>query len=85
MVYARVHSRTVAEDYYGAMAVIEKRLEPHLPSLPEQVSELKGTTQIGSNGTVHLLALVDALNDEALNDSQRQLVTRLRTGILALS
>jgi integrase len=27
MIYARVHDRTVAEDYYAAMEVVEKRLE----------------------------------------------------------
>ena len=84
MVYARVHNRTVAEDYYSAMTVIEKRLEPHLPSLPEQIPSLEETANIGNNGAVHLLALVDALNDETLNASQRQLVTRIRKGILAL-
>jgi integrase len=36
MLYARVRDRTVAEDYYAAMAVIERRLEPHLGELPEQ-------------------------------------------------
>ena len=31
MIYARVHDRTVAEDYYAAMEAVEKRLEVGLP------------------------------------------------------
>ena len=84
MVYARVHNRTVAADYYAAMSVIEKRLEPHLHGLPEQTAPQKQREQVKSNGNGRLLALVDALNDETLDDSQRQLVTQLRSGILAL-
>lgn len=85
MRYARVHDRTVAEDYYAAMAVIEKRLEPHLGALPEQETSLNGVDQrMRSNGSDHLLQLVDALETETLNDDQRALVAELRNGILAL-
>ena len=58
--------------------------EPHLHNLPEQAAPQKQTEQVKSNEPGRLLALVDALNDETLDDSQRQLVTRLRSGILAL-
>jgi hypothetical protein len=27
MIYARVHNQIVADDYYGAMQLVEKRLE----------------------------------------------------------
>ena len=42
MTYARVHDRTVAEDYFTAMAVVEKRLEPHLPRLSGSEAERSG-------------------------------------------
>ena len=86
MVYARVHDRTVAEDYFAAMAVIEKRLEPHLRTVPEQGIVRNVNGQRKQEEIIHpLLALVDDLSDSDLNGRQRQLVTELRQGILAIS
>ncbi|MDT8306748.1 MAG: tyrosine-type recombinase/integrase [Anaerolineae bacterium] len=82
MVYARVHDRTVAADYYAAMAVIEKQLYQQL-----------GETAVGADcrewengGTCHrLLALVAALDVEMVSEKQRELVQEIRRGLLALS
>ncbi len=41
-------------------------------------------TPASSNGTGHLLALVDAMNNGSLNDNQQQILTQLRNSILAL-
>lgn len=84
MIYARVHDRTVAEDYYAAMAVIEKRLEPHLPPVPELAQNGNGRYENGESNQP-LLALVDDLADGALDEHQCQLVAELRQGILALT
>jgi site-specific recombinase XerD len=84
MIYARVYDRTVAEDYYAAMTVIERRLEPHLRGLPETKNSQKQQAQTFSNGTNHLLALVDAMNNGSLSDDQQQILTQFRSGILAL-
>jgi len=63
----------VAADYYGAMAVIERRL-----TLPEDArAEPPGTGQ--------LLALVDSLRRGTLNDAQTETIRQLRAGILALA
>lgn len=85
MIYARVHDRTVAEDYYAAMAVIEKRLEPHLPPVPELALTQNGNGRY-ENGSDNqpLLALVDDLAGGDLDERQGQLVAELRQGILAL-
>ncbi len=72
MIYARVHDRTVAKDYYAAMADIEKQLDLQ-----------PGATTPGNPN--HLLALVDALQAGTLDDTQRETVHALRTGILALA
>jgi len=84
MIYARVYDRTVAEDYYAAMTVIERRLELHLHGLPETGTSQKQQPQTFSNGTDHLLNLVDALNNGSLSDDQQQILTQLRNSILAL-
>jgi hypothetical protein len=39
MVYARVHNRTVAEDYYAAMDVVERRLEVTPPEKDQNPSD----------------------------------------------
>jgi site-specific recombinase XerD len=72
MIYARVHDRTVAKDYYAAMADIEKQLDLQ-----------PGATPPVTPG--HLLALVDTLQAETLSDTQRETVQALRAGILALA
>ncbi len=86
LTYARVHDRTVAEDYFAAMAVVEKRLAPHLPALSNQTTAVNRAVQKEhDNGSGRLLTLVDALETEALNGSQQVLVAELRAGILALA
>lgn len=72
MIYARVHDRTVAKDYYTAMADIEKQLDLQ----PD-------ATTPGNPG--HLLALVDALCSGTLDEAQRETLHALRAGILALA
>lgn len=70
---ARLYDGTVAADYYGAMAVIERRL-----ALPEDVwAEPPSTGQ--------LLALVDSLHQGTLNEAQAETIRQLLAGILALS
>ena len=71
--YARLYDGTVAADYYGAMAVIERRM-----ALPEDArAEPPGMGQI--------LALVDSLHEGTLNEAQAETVRQLRSGILALA
>jgi site-specific recombinase XerD len=71
--YARLYDGTVAADYYGAMAMVERRM-----ALPEDaLAEPPGTGQ--------LLALIDSLREGTLNQAQTETVRRLRTGILALA
>jgi hypothetical protein len=72
MIYARVHDRTVAKDYYAAMADIEKQLDLQPGSIPPVTPG-------------HLLALVDALQSGTPNETQRETVHALRAGILALA
>jgi site-specific recombinase XerD len=72
MIYARVHDRTVAKDYYAAMADIEKQLD----------LQPDATTPASPS---HLLALVDALQAGTLNDGQRETVQTLRLAILSLA
>jgi hypothetical protein len=89
MTYARVHDRTVAEDYFAAMAVVEKRLEPHLPQqsqLPEPEPEAKdlNTSQTRENA-LQMLTLVAALQAEPLNANQQALLAELRGSIEALT
>ena len=86
MVYARVHDRTVAEDYYAAMAIIERRLTPYRQQEPEQKDTQNSHNQLENavNGH-HLLALVDNLQAENLDEKQHQLLTELRRGLLALT
>lgn len=78
MTYARVHDRTVADDYLRAMAVIEEQMEAKTeqpgPPIIEESSLNQG----------RLLALVEALAENTLDDDQRQLVATLHSEILAL-
>jgi hypothetical protein len=50
LVYARVRNQTVAEDYFAAMELIEKRLDP-----THQTSQLPTVAEYA-----HLLALLDS-------------------------
>lgn len=73
LTYARLYNGTVATDYYRAMADVERRMQ--IGEAPEQSTATAG----------QLVALVDALGDSTLNDRQRELVHRLRHGILNLA
>lgn len=79
LTYARLHDHTIAADYLAAMTVIEGRLAEQPTAVPETPA---ASTYNGSN---HLLALVEALDSQLLNDNQRELVAELRHGILALA
>lgn len=85
MTYARVHDRTVAEDYFAAMAVVEKRLEPHLPRLSGSEMERSGP-DLGENGNGRrqLLLLVEALQAGPLNETQQAAVTELQHSLEAI-
>lgn len=80
LTYARVHDRTVAEDYFAAMAVVEKRLADQLPPPLQDVARF--STPNGA--TSHLLTLVGSLNQEPLTESQQALVTALQQELTAL-
>ncbi len=86
LTYARIHDQTVADDYFTAMTLIEKRLEAHEPE-PQEPTTPPDQTIPHQNGhdNHHLLALVEALAINTLNDDQRELVAELRSGILALT
>jgi hypothetical protein len=71
--YARLYDGTVAADYYGAMAEIERRL-----ALPED--RISAPLALGQ-----LIALVDSLRTGALNAVQSEAVRQLRAGIAALA
>lgn len=71
--YARLYDGTVAADYYGAMAEIERRL-----ALPED--RLAAPLAIGQ-----LIALVDSLRTGALNAAQSEAVRQLRAGMVVLA
>jgi integrase/recombinase XerD len=89
MIYARVHDRTMAEDYFKAMAQVEQRLELNGPPVAEP--RLAGVVGDRSappeklNGSHLLLSLVDTLATGTLNERQREVVAALRNGILALA
>ena len=71
--YARLYDGTVAADYYQAMSGVEKRL-----ALPED--RLSQPVSIGQ-----LIAMVDAIRQGTLNESQVNLVQQLRSGLIALA
>jgi hypothetical protein len=85
LTYARVHNRTVAEDYYTAMAVVEKRL-----ALPTN-RPFKPTEENGKEPNQNayparqMLAMVETLQAEPLTESQRHIVTKLHSSLAALT
>ncbi|MCP5100803.1 MAG: site-specific integrase [Chloroflexi bacterium] len=86
MTYARVYDSTVAEDYYAAMAVVEKRLADQLPRLSDQnIASNETNPSVNGNGRDPLLQLVAALQAESLNDNQQALLTELRQRITAIT
>jgi site-specific recombinase XerD len=70
--YARLYDGTVAADYYRAMNQVENLLR--LPEDDPAPSPVPG----------ELIALVDSLQTGTLNDTQRETLHVLRSGILAL-
>jgi integrase/recombinase XerD len=71
--YTRLYDATVAADYYRAINQVETRME-----LEE--SETAPPPDIGQ-----LLALLDSLQAGTLNETQRETVSTLRAGLLALA
>jgi hypothetical protein len=73
MVYARVHDRTVAEDYYAAMEVVEQRLE----AIPPETEE-NAEPPVNDNERTHLLDLATQLAQPELSTQTRlDLVDRM--------
>jgi integrase/recombinase XerD len=72
LVYARLYDGVVAADYYRAMAEVEARMGL-------SVDNDASTLDAGK-----LLALVDSLWAGTLNESQRETVQELRSGILTM-
>jgi hypothetical protein len=73
MVYARVHDRTVAQDYYAAMTEVEKRLDLAAP--PGE----SPTGPVREGEREQLLALVAQLAEPDLSHDMRLvLVERMR-------
>lgn len=79
MIYARAHDQTVADDYYKAMAVIEKRLEPHLPQSQNSNGHNPNTTN------TKLLTLIAALQTEPLTETQQAIVTELQQTVTTMT
>ena len=69
--YARLYDATVSSDYYRAMEDIERRM-----ALQEETQ-----ARLPTGG--ELLVLMDTLQDETLNEDQRETVQALRAAILA--
>ena len=86
MTYARIHDQTVADDYFTAMTLIEKRLEAQeAESMESSTPPDQTIPHQNGHDSHHLLSLVEALAVNTLNDDQRELVAELRNGILALT
>ncbi|MFQ5471081.1 MAG: tyrosine-type recombinase/integrase [Gammaproteobacteria bacterium] len=83
LTYARVHDRTVAQDYYAAMAVVEKRLADQLP--PPDRNGGENSRFPSPNSTTHLLKLVTTLQAEPLTTTQQALVRELQQGLSVLA
>jgi integrase len=66
MIYARVHDRTVAEDYYAAMEVVEKRLEVALKEKKDH-----DDPPVNGDERAHLLDLAMQLAEPNLSIGMR--------------
>jgi hypothetical protein len=78
MIYARVHDRTVAEDYYTAMAQIEKTLDLAAEQAPADGMANPGTTMSASE-RAQLLELLKRLIEPQLDSEERiSLVGQIR-------
>jgi site-specific recombinase XerD len=72
MIYARVHDRTVAEDYYAAMSVIEKQL-----TLTHEADNTDAP--VSANERVQLLGLLNRLAEPQLGlDARLDLIEQMR-------
>ncbi len=80
LVYARVHDRTVAEDYYAAMEIVEKSLEPVVNPMPACTDPIRFPGE-----HAHLLELLDTLQGGVFDHEQRETLRTLRQGILVLA
>jgi hypothetical protein len=78
MIYARAHDHTVAEDYYAAMAKIERCLDPNAEQAPVARADNAGEpVSIGER--TRLLALVDRLAEPQLSfEARLVLVEQMR-------
>jgi hypothetical protein len=65
MIYARVHDRTVAEDYYAAMEQVEKRMD-----MAQQAEDPVGPT-VNESERAQLLALATRLAEPELGVGSR--------------
>jgi site-specific recombinase XerD len=85
MTYARVYDCTVAEDYFQAMATIEKRLAGERKR-PVEAAIITNGANGRENGrsSGSLLTLLDVLQSERLTDHQQALLAQLRHGLLTL-
>jgi site-specific recombinase XerD len=73
MIYARVHDHTVAEDYYAAMEVVERRLEVALPGKEDHAAP-----PVNDDERAHLLDLATQLAEPELSvDTRMALVDRI--------
>jgi hypothetical protein len=61
LIYVRLHNRTVAEDYYAAMKVVEKRLEVVPPDADDTADP-----PVNDNERAHLLELATQLAEPEL-------------------
>lgn len=82
LIYARVHDRTVAEDYYAAMSVVEKRLEPHLTSV---ITDKGAIIQSTENNRQTLLQLLNQLETTSLSNEQVDFISKIRLELLILT
>jgi hypothetical protein len=74
MVYARVHDRTVAKDYYAAMAQIEKSVTVD--------KEVETSKTLERSDRELLLKLIDRLAEQRLSADSRQLLVEQMRGVL---
>jgi hypothetical protein len=78
MIYARAHDHTVAEDYYIAMAKIEKCLDPNAEQAPVAKVDDAGEP-VSIDERTRLLALVDQLAEPQLSlEARLVLVEQMR-------
>jgi hypothetical protein len=84
LIYTQIHNRTVADDYYTAMAKVEKGLAEQLkPTIPPEANS--NDTAPNTNTTItRLLTLATALQTDKLPESQQSLVLALQHGLSTL-